>query len=247
MILYFTGTGNSRFIANQLGNLLEDEIVSMNEYIKSGKTGSFCSDNPFIFITPVYMSRMPLDVEKFLKNSTFKGNRTAYFIFAAAAAIGTAEKYCKKICAVTGLTFNSSTAIIMPANYVVMYDVTPKEKALSEAEKALPEIRKTADQIKSGRPLEKNPKTTGHKGFGMFVPMLNIFMTNSKPFTANEKCIGCGQCENLCPKNNISLKNKKPLWHDDCMQCMACISACPAKAINYGRKTQDRNRYYLNN
>jgi ferredoxin len=29
------------------------------------------------------------------------------------------------------------------------------------------------------------------------------------------------------------------------MHCMACISACPVKAINYGNKTQNRNRYYL--
>ena len=34
MILYFTGTGNSSFVANQLAELTDDSLISMNEKIK---------------------------------------------------------------------------------------------------------------------------------------------------------------------------------------------------------------------
>lgn len=30
-----------------------------------------------------------------------------------------------------------------------------------------------------------------------------------------------------------------------CMHCMACISICPVRSINYGSKTKNRERYYL--
>jgi len=39
------------------------------------------------------------------------------------------------------------------------------------------------------------------------------------------------------------LENGKPEWQRHCEHCVACISWCPEKAINYGNKTQDRRRY----
>ena len=34
MILYFTGTGNSRFAAEALADRLDDEVICANDYIK---------------------------------------------------------------------------------------------------------------------------------------------------------------------------------------------------------------------
>ena len=49
MILYFTGTGNSRYIANAITSITKDELVSINEKIKTKDPGhsdrrkiSFC-------------------------------------------------------------------------------------------------------------------------------------------------------------------------------------------------------------
>ena len=35
MILYFTGTGNSKFVADYLADKLEDTTVSINKYLKN--------------------------------------------------------------------------------------------------------------------------------------------------------------------------------------------------------------------
>ena len=37
MILYFSGTGNSRYAAQYIGNIIGDEIVSINDKIKKLK------------------------------------------------------------------------------------------------------------------------------------------------------------------------------------------------------------------
>ena len=61
------------------------------------------------------------------------------------------------------------------------------------------------------------------------------------------QCTGCGKCVERCPLNNIKLSNKKPVWGKNCTHCMACIAGCPNEAIEYGKKTQGKPRYYLGN
>ena len=53
MILYFTGTGNSRYVADGLADLLGDETVCVNDYIKNNKVGEFNSDTPYVVVFPV--------------------------------------------------------------------------------------------------------------------------------------------------------------------------------------------------
>lgn len=245
MILYFTGTGNSRFAANQLAELLGDEVQSINQYMKEEKTGNFTSSKPYVFVTPTYMSRMPVDVEQFIRSASCSGNKNAYFVFTAGAAIGNAGKYCRKLCEEKNLLYRGTTSVKMPANYVVMYDVLPKSKAKEAAQKAIPEIQKAADVIQSGKMLTEKPDMARHKAFSAIAPVFNSVMVSAKAFQVNDSCTSCGTCKKLCPKNNIQITEGKPVWEKDCMHCMACISACPAAAIDYGKKTAERNRYYL--
>ena len=244
MILYFSGTGNSRFVACELGKQLKDEVVAINTYLKEGTKGVFDSSNPYIFVTPTYMSRMPMKVEQFLLDATFKGNKNAYFVLTAGQVIGNAGNYCKKICVEQGLQYKGIHAIEMPANYVVMYDVLDREQAAEAAKKALPAIEKVADIIRNGNVL-KNQGLNGHKMFSAIAPAFTSVMVKAKNFYAEDTCISCEKCKELCPLNNVSYIEGKPVWGENCMHCMACISACPAKAIQYGKGTKAKNRYYL--
>lgn len=56
----------------------------------------------------------------------------------------------------------------------------------------------------------------------------------SKLFFASDKCIGCQQCANLCPKQAIVMvgsKRKRPYWTYSCDSCMACMNYCPYEAV----------------
>ena len=75
-------------------------------------------------------------------------------------------------------------------------------------------------------------------------PVFARFATDARPFYVTDGCIGCGKCEKLCPRGNIVMMDGKPHWEDHCMQCLACINACPETAIEYGRKTVGKRRYY---
>ena len=48
MILYFTGTGNTKFVAEALADKLGDELVNLADYTKQRKTLSVVSEKPFV-------------------------------------------------------------------------------------------------------------------------------------------------------------------------------------------------------
>ena len=54
MIVYYTGTGNSRFAAAAVQRVLNDECVNVFDYIKNRKKGSFTSEKPYVFVCPTY-------------------------------------------------------------------------------------------------------------------------------------------------------------------------------------------------
>lgn len=244
MVLYFTGTGNSRFIARKLGDLLGDSIYSIGDDLRNGRTGHFTQESTLVFVVPTYMSRMPPKVEKYIQDSDFFGCGCAYFIFSAAQAVGNAEKYCKRLCDKKNLIYMGTAAVKSPANYVVMYDVLPKSKAEQEMERSIPAMEKLADQMRHHSMIKLDDSFGGHKPFSVLAPAI-LKMASAKGFHVSDACISCGSCERVCPLGNVSLQNGKPVWGTKCTHCMGCISVCPQKAIDYGKKTQDRNRYYL--
>lgn len=47
-----------------------------------------------------------------------------------------------------------------------------------------------------------------------------------------EKCTGCGMCQNVCPVEAIELEDGKAVINDDCIECGACVAECPNEAIS---------------
>lgn len=47
-----------------------------------------------------------------------------------------------------------------------------------------------------------------------------------------EKCIGCGQCVDVCPVEAIKLDNDIAVISDECIECGACADECPSEAIS---------------
>lgn len=76
-------------------------------------------------------------------------------------------------------------------------------------------------------------------------PIFYNLCVKAKAFVASDACTGCGQCARLCPTNNITIQNGRPVWGSDCTHCMACICRCPAEAIEYGKRSVGKSRYHF--
>ena len=46
-----------------------------------------------------------------------------------------------------------------------------------------------------------------------------------------------------CPLNNITVVEGITVCGKTCIHCSTCINRCPKLAIEYGKKTQGKNRY----
>lgn len=248
MILYFSGTGNSRFAAQIIQKVTRDEICSMNKLIKSGNKNTIKSEKPFVFVCPTYAWRIPKVVDKFIKEVQLEGSTKAYFILTCGDGTGNALSYAKKLCIEKGLEFMGLASVIMPENYTAMFNTPDKAMAERNIKKVTPEIFNIGNTVKEELPLkESKPKISGIILSNIINPIFYSCFVNAKGFYSTNKCISCGKCVDLCPLNNIKLIEGKPQWGRDCTHCMACINRCPKEAIEYKNNTKGKPRYYLDN
>lgn len=248
MILYFSGTGNSRYVARKIAQELNDELISLNQLIKEEKTDELTStDKPFIFVCPTYAWRLPIVVTDFIKNTKFSGSNKVYFIMTCGEDTGKSIKYIQKLCKYKNWQLKGMAEIKMPENYIALFPVPDKETS----KQIIKEADKQIDKIISDINAENEFETITPSGLGGTIKsgITNVafykMFVNAKGFHYTDKCIGCGKCVELCPLNNINLKDKKPVWKNNCTHCMACICGCPTEAIEYKNKTQNKERYYL--
>jgi uncharacterized protein (DUF362 family)/Pyruvate/2-oxoacid:ferredoxin oxidoreductase delta subunit len=53
-----------------------------------------------------------------------------------------------------------------------------------------------------------------------------------RPEVITERCVGCGQCEKVCPKGTVKVvKGKARFKYGDCIRCYCCHEMCPHDAI----------------
>lgn len=245
MVLYFSGTGNTRYVAEGIAAFIGDKAVSMNELIKSRTHKRFYSEKPYVICAPIYAWRFPRIAESFISKSDFSGSSSFYFVATCDSQTGDASGYLKKICEEKGGKFCGFSSVAMPENYIVMYDAPSDEEKREILDKAYSEIKSIARTIVNGEKLrDKRSMPFGGTAAKVVNPLFYSFFVSADKFYATDKCVTCGKCAEVCLINNIVLKEGKPMWFTRCTHCMACINGCPVQAIEYGINTVGKARYF---
>lgn len=247
MILYFSGTGNSQFVALQIAKKIADDVViSINQYLKSGRKATIQSKRPLVFVAPTYCWRLPKVVEQWIMETNFKGSQDAYFILTCGGSCGNAAVYAEKLCINKGLRFRGLAQVVMPENYLAMFPTPGESECRVIIENSEPCIASLAEQIQADHSFSKpSVSLTGKLESGPVNPLFYALFVHDKGFTVSDRCISCGKCASRCPLNNIAMVEGKPAWKGHCTHCMACIGGCPTKAIEYKKKSKDQHRHYI--
>ncbi len=244
MILYFSGTGNSKYIATRLARKLNEEMININEKIKTNDHSSIHTDDHLIFVCPTYGWRMPRIVNDWITKTDFINAKKVWFILNCGDGIGNASKYNKKLSDKKHLEYKGTMQIIMPENYIALFNAPEGEEAIKIIDKAEPLIDKAIKVIFNDENFTKVATTIKDDLLSDVInPLFYTTIIKAKPFYATDECIGCGKCANLCPLNNITLKDDKPVWSSNCTHCMSCICYCPKQAIEYGNNAKGKVRY----
>ncbi len=245
MILYFTGTGNSFFVAKMLSKKTGDSLVSLNEIFKSGQKWEFRSETPFVLVAPIYAWRLPQKVEELIEKASFIGNRKLYVIATMASYAGDAEKYCRKIAYNRHMEFMGFESIPMPNNYFPSSAMPSKQEAVAQIRSSLPLVCAVGERIvKQAALSQKKNKAWDAILSGIVNWGFQNFEKNSRYFCVSSACVQCKQCVTGCPTNNITLTGGKIHFGEDCMFCLSCIHKCPVHAIDYKGKLA-KNGYYI--
>ena len=244
MIFYFSGTGNSKYVAQRMANALGDGLVSLNERIKAGETSAIETGERLVIVTPTYAWRIPRIVRDWLRKTELRGAKQAWFVMTCGSEIGNAAKYNHALCKEKGLAYFGTAQVIMPENYIAMFSAPQADEARQIVARAEPGIDRAIAAVQAGQPFAPT-RSNLYDCFmsGAVNPIFYPCFVKADAFTASSACIGCGQCEKHCPMNNVTLQNGKPVWGKRCTHCMACICYCPKTAIEYGKKSVGQPRY----
>ena len=246
MILYFSGTGNSKYVAQRMADGLGDTLCSMNDRIKAGDISPVEAGSRLVVVTPTYAWRIPRLVRDWLLHTELTGAGQVWFVMTCGSEIGSADRYNRRLCREKGLTCMGTAQIIMPENYIAMFNAPQPDEARRIAAKAEPDIDRVIAAVREGRELPATRCNLYDRLMsGPVNPVFYGCFVRDRAFAAGDACTGCGQCVRLCPTNNITLQAGKPIWGGDCTHCMACICRCPAAAIEYGRRSAGKPRYYF--
>jgi len=242
-IYYYTGTGNSFWVARELAAALEAESPVS---ISAGTGAQDLTAETIGLVFPVHIWGVPGAVVRFVE--TLEGPHPAY-VFAVAVNAGQVSNtlvQLGEIMRTRGVNLGAGFAITMPSNYIPWGGPGPREEQERRFGLARERIASIVPVIRDRQvvPLEKGPLWQRIVFSAIYRLSFEKVSGMDKGFWADERCNHCGICQKVCPTSNIVLDQGRPVWMHGCQQCFACLQWCPKEAIQYGRKTARYARYH---
>ncbi len=245
MIYYFSGTGNSRFIAQEIAALTNDCVCSMSEKepIPTDENSAFLG-----IVFPVYGWQPPKIVRRFCNtlNRAAASGRFVYAILTCGTDCGKTLKILRRLMLLRGIGIDSAYSVIMPDVYVCLpgFEVDKDELRRKKYRNAAKRIYQIAADINARRKRTEVfegalPRTKTYVLGNLFYK----FLVKDKPFNVNSKCTGCGICQKACPVGNVILSDGLPTWNGNCEVCLNFYNSCPNHAINFGNSTMRKGQY----
>lgn len=242
LIAYFSGTGNSLFVARELSRAIPDSaLLSVTKALREQPP---CAEyERIVIVYPVYYLGLPLIVQRFFARFDFSGFRAIYYACTSGDNNGADCSTFKitKALRKKGKSLSGGFNVQMPGNYIKMYDMISRGEIDDLLAKARAKAQAIAETICANGKSDKRDKL-----LPLALAVNGVWQsgvhTSDRKYFVDAACTGCGLCARLCPVNNIALVGGKPSWHHACEECLACVHGCPQKAIN-AKTTVGRARY----
>lgn len=242
-ICWFSGTGNSLWVARTLAEALGDtEVVP----IARTDPTTLAPVDRLGLVFPVYAWGPPRIVARFIEKCGAEQSNYVFAVVTCGGNAGSTGPITRKMLRRQGADLDAAFSIPMVENYPRLGGApgeAKQKKALAEAEERIEEV------IAALKTMPHGDVRTGGFPFAQLGPLVYRFFVPNLPrmdrrFSADEQCNGCRVCEMVCPVGNIAMSEGKPTWLGNCEQCFACFHFCPQKAVQYGGNTAKQIRYH---
>lgn len=253
MIIYFSGTGNTRRCALELAKILGDSNVHALAADELRHPAAAIIDAPegekrVIWMFPTYSWGIPPVVADVMAGCSYnRAVREAMHIMVTTCGDDMAHTDCmwRRIMHGRGLRTAGAYTVIMPNTYTAMkgFDVDSPEVAQQKLDASAARIAEVADAIMHDGPSMTIPGSFPFIKTAVIYPWFKRFAMSSKPFHALASCIGCGLCARSCPMENIAMVDGRPRWDTACALCLRCYHICPQHAVAYGKSTDGKGQW----
>ena len=240
MILFFSATGNCKYIAARLTQSAEQEMLDIADCIRIGEY--YFSDDTIGIVSPTYDWGLPSIVKEFLEKASFRTDYL-YFIATYGTTPGAVGYMASK--AVRKRKFDAYYAVRMVDTWTPIFDLSAPDKVARYTKKTETEIDciiRSVGERRTNRHM--SPRTPAFITEWFAAPLYNKRVRRTANFRVEESCIGCGLCAKKCPVQAIEMRGKHPVWvKDRCVMCLGCLHRCPKFAIQYGKNTNRHGQY----
>ncbi len=239
MILYFSATGNCKYVAQQIALAVNDDAVSILDTAASDASAVTG------IISPAYAWGIPSIVENYLKcNKISKKNNYLFFAATYGTSPGQSHYFANKTLKNTsGIEFDAYYSVKMPDTWTPVFNLSDKNKVAAINAAAEPEIKTILAMIRERRRGNYMAHRLPAIARIVYRPYYH-HMRQTKKFIVRDTCTGCGLCALKCPIQAIEIRKNRPVWiKDRCVMCLGCLHRCPEFAIQYGSCTQKHGQY----
>lgn len=248
MIFYFSGTGNSKYIADKLAACLDEKTIDIAKALDDNTFVYDCKEENYIgFVFPTYGWDVPKIVKEFIINLEFENMNESTYIFAVnncGGSEGAALYGFNKMFLDKNINIDYARSVVLPDNYIIMFDTPDEEtqkKTIRSANIKLANVINNISRRKKSVNVKFTPMILFYKAFNF---VFTKFLNGTSKFEVKDNCIGCGLCKDICNSQAIEIIDNKPVWiKNSCVHCLACLNRCPVQAIEYGNKTEGKERY----
>jgi len=247
MIYYFSGCGNSRFVAEELGRLTGDRVVNMMD--ADGTPAALKSDEALGIVCPVYSWATPRVVDDFVRHLTLPAAPSyCYLACTCGDNVGRTPERFARLLRRKGWHLDATFGFIMPETYINVkgFDLDTPENArrkIDATRERLPLVAErigrrehVTDVVRGGAPWAKT---------ALVNPLFYGLLITDRKFVVHDSCVSCGRCAEVCPLHNIEMVDGRPRWKGNCTNCMACYHHCPQNAIHFGTATEGKGQYFF--
>ena len=252
-IFYFSGTGNTWWVAEELVRQLKDKglaaVAHSIEAISSAEAAILIGESALVgFGYPIYGSDLPDPMKNFMAGLPKVSARktlvfcTQWLWSGDGAAIGASFLKDK------GYKVDWGEHFLMPNNVtvsIIRFPYTNDPARLSVVlNRARKRIEHITEKIVSGKSFRRGfNKISFLMGCLQRLPYRGFYHKLQNDIAVDPlTCIDCGECVRLCPAENIFYNGNDYLTRGSCILCLRCYNFCPVTAITYMKRSHLQSR-----
>lgn len=233
ILFYFSGTGNSKYIAELFSQNMDAPCYSIEEDLDF--TQLIDAEDTVGFCYPVYMSRVPRILREFVRRHMNSLKNKKVIIFCTQLILsGDGARAFAALFSPDHINVIYAEHFFMPNNVsnVFLLPMTSHKGIQRCIVKSQRNMQSVCRNIRAGT-VKKRGFNMGSRALGLiqgvFLSAVEKRANNSVKITGD--CTNCGICVAVCPMDNLVSENGRITHNHNCTMCYRCINQCSPKAI----------------